>query len=282
MSESSAPDGPSSIFDGTLVELTQDEVAACAASGAAVLVPTGVVEAHGPHLSVGVDTLGSHLLAWLCRQQLAAQDTPLAIAPPFYWGVNSTTSAFPGSFRVRPEVSQMLLEDILRSLVTDGFEYVFLVNHHGDPVHAQALLGAVQALRDDGHTGVKWLTPIDVPKRFGQSGMEAHWLLYEPPPQDADLRTSEVLSVHAHDRETAMMRQWFPDQVREDVLATLEPTDLDHGDLARWRRGGAEAKAVTPLGYFGDPHPRDPDLWRTYVYQAVGMAAAVRDATNLP
>ena len=72
------------------------------------------------------------------------------------------------------------------------------------------------------------------------------------------------------------MTRWFPELVNYDALRDLEPTNLTLADLTEWRRGGEHTRRVTPNGYFGNPRPADPDLWRIYQYRAAGMADAVR------
>ena len=46
-------------------------------------------------------------------------------------------------------------------------------------------------------------------------------------------------------------------------------------DLERWHKGGEEAKAVTPDGYFGAPNPIDPDLRRHFDLTARVTAKAL-------
>ena len=76
-----------SIFEETMVDLTFPQVEAAAARGAAVLVPSGVVEQHGPHLPTGTDTGSPKSMAFMPRTMpsvgsMATQRTP-ASAPPW-------------------------------------------------------------------------------------------------------------------------------------------------------------------------------------------------------
>lgn len=58
-----------------------------------------------------------------------------------------------------------------------------------------------------------------------------------------------------------------------EVLKTLKPTELTLDDLLVWRRGGMEARKVTPLGYFGDPTTASPERGREEI-EAYGRTAA--------
>lgn len=49
------------------------------------------------------------------------------------------------------------------------------------------------------------------------------------------------------------MREIYPEAVKEDVLARLEPTFLRGEQIGKWCNGAAEDKALIPNGYVGDP-----------------------------
>ena len=48
------------------------------------------------------------------------------------------------------------------------------------------------------------------------------------------------------------MREIYPEAVREDALAGLEPTFLQGEQISKWCNGAAEDKALIPNGYVGD------------------------------
>jgi len=54
-----------SIFDETMVDMPWPDVEKAIEQGAISLLPTGVIEEHGPHMSLGVDTYCSYLLCKL-------------------------------------------------------------------------------------------------------------------------------------------------------------------------------------------------------------------------
>ena len=89
-----------SIFDETMVDLSWDKLDELIKEEAVVLLPTGVIEAHGPHMGLGVDTYGSYIKCKLVKELLESKGIKTLIAPPYYWGINNMTGDFPGSFTV--------------------------------------------------------------------------------------------------------------------------------------------------------------------------------------
>ncbi len=266
------------IFDDTMAVMTGPEVAAAAACGAGVLLPVGVIEAHGPHLPTGTDVLLAMAVCRTIRRHAARE---LVIAPPFYWGVNGILGKYAGSFDIRPETAAALLTDCLDSLLATGFADIFVVSHHGDLAHNQMVLRVLDAVRARGHGGVRWLYAPARPRmieRLGQSGEEPVWVPWTPPPELTRFRVTGTLGVHADEFETAGIVRYFPETVDFEALRGLKPTALDAEGLAEWRTGDAAARRLTPDGYFGAPNPVDPELWRFFDETARSMARAIDEA----
>ncbi len=266
-----------SIFADTMADLTYPQVAAAAERGACVILPTGVIEEHGPHLPLGTDAYGAYLLSRLTKRALELRGVEALIAPPVYWGVNAVTSAFPGTFRTRPETARALHTDILDSLATDGFTRVFIVNHHGDLAQNQMLVEVVEHQRQQGHTGVVLLANDFVAGRLETKSAAGLGVLgvFAGQPLMEGLTLSGDLGVHAEETETALIMRWFAELVDYTALTQLEPTHLGPNDLAEWRHGGEVARRITPQGYFGAPRPVDPFLWRFYDRWADAMSSVI-------
>ena len=146
-----------SIFHETMADMTWQEVEKAAKEGAIILLPTGVIEEHGPHMGCGVDTYLAYQTCKLARRELESRGIKTLIAPPFYWGINRTTHVFPGTFTVRPETMRALLEDILRSLKSWGFERVYNINWHYDGGHISTLFHRI---------GISFLRLRQIPHNF--------------------------------------------------------------------------------------------------------------------
>jgi len=97
-----------------------------AARGAVAIVPIGTVEANGPQLPLGYDTLVSEALA-----RLAAERTGDVWLPPVFYGVSEAIDAFPGTISVSPAFLAQQIEGILDGLYRSGFQKILLITHHG-------------------------------------------------------------------------------------------------------------------------------------------------------
>lgn len=216
------PQADRSIFAGTMVDLTWPEVEESARRGDVVLLPVGIVEAHGPHMDLSPDVYLGYLYSRLLSQRLAAKGIRTVISPPLYWGVSLDIRKYAGTFSVRPETMRALLNDVFASLDSWGFTRTFVINAHGDPTH-RATIG--QAIRD-----------------LGQAPRLRVWDLGEldvrvdgPPfPSPRPDRFPE--DYHAGANETACMHLFFPDRVNGELARTLPP-----------QRGWE------PMPYYGDP-----------------------------
>lgn len=250
-----------SIFDETMVDMAWPQVERAAREGAIILFPIGVIEEHGPHMGLGVDTYLAYVRCKLIRRELEARGIKTLIAPPFYWGINHNTGSFPGSFTVRRETMKAILYDTLACFRRWGFTNVFLVNNHGDGEHNLTILESVKEARVD--TGIRAyliLSEFDAKVRFKLTGKEHH-VLMQPSPQRQE-PPLKYLDIHAGGRETGVMLHYFPEQVNKELAKTLKPTTLTVQELTTWDQGWSDARRITPLGYFGDPASFDPETGR--------------------
>lgn len=137
MSEAQQWQPPAAMFAaGTAPELSHGD-------GRVVLVPTGAVEQHGPHLPVGTD-------AWIATAvaRAVAQPRPgVLVAEPLAYGCSGHHTTFGGTVTLRVRTFLDLVFDVATSLARDGYRTVFVNGHGGN----RAPLGAVlQELLDAG------------------------------------------------------------------------------------------------------------------------------------
>jgi creatinine amidohydrolase len=267
------------LLAGTMAEMTATQVAEAAKRKAAVLLPIGVIEAHGPHLPTGTDAFIAVQLCHLTRAYAAPKE--LIVAPPYYWGINSVLGEFAGSFNIRPQTAKLLLTDVIDSLLGSGFSEILLVSHHGDFAHNVMIREVLEAMHAGGNAGVRWLYAASrwkMIERLGMRGDEPIWVRWDFKPELERFRVTGILGVHADEYETAAVVRYFPETVDYAALKDLPPTRLTMDDLKEWRKGGDAARRLTPHGYFGAPNPVDPELWRHFDEIARIMA----DALNRP
>jgi len=86
-----------SILKDTIAEMTYPEVEAAVTRGAIALWGLGVIEQHGPHLPAATDVYIPSVRLRTVKRLLAEQGIEALIIPPFYWGVNHVSAAFPAT-----------------------------------------------------------------------------------------------------------------------------------------------------------------------------------------
>lgn len=276
-----------STFAGTIADMSWPEVEAAGRRRAVMMLPVAVIEQHGPHLPLATDTYGAYLLCVQARRSLQKSGVEALVAPPYYFGINSTTGMFPGSLTVSRGLMTSLLAEIMDNYASWGFGRQFVVSHHGDPEHTDAVIEAIRLARSRGVDAVLTLGGFVGP--VIEHVYEATLGKSVPLPESAIVRASESertravretvtrshLHVHAEERETSMIMRWFPDTLNEDVpLETLPlvlPTMNDFNQACaegRWRE-------LSPLGYIGDPATAAKDNGELYRLEAEDMAKAI-------
>lgn len=242
-----------SIFEETMADMTWVEIEELAKDDTIVLFPMGVIEEHGPHLCLGTDIYLSYTGCKQLKSKLEAMGKKVLIVPPYYWGINNVTAAFPGSFTVRKETLKNMIYDILSCLKQWGFKHVYCFYGHGDIDHINAIIEAIVDVRQDTKLDVKMVVEGFSLQRFGLTGNEEHILPVSPPMPDDYDKIPERLDIHAGAMETSYMYYHFPECVKIEVAKELASTDLTFDELQIWSKGWDETRKLVPLGYAGSP-----------------------------
>jgi creatinine amidohydrolase len=130
-----------------LAELTTEEIAAVVAkTPAAVLLPVGSVEPHGPHLPLATDTILSEEASRRAALLLRAKGVEAWIAPSVPYGVTDFAAGFSGAIGVDASALTAFLAAIAARFVADGWSHVCLVNNHLEPAHDQAVRASIVGL----------------------------------------------------------------------------------------------------------------------------------------
>lgn len=161
-----------------------------AARGAVAIVPIGTVEANGPQLPLGYDTLVSDALA-----RGAAERTGDVLLPPLFYGVSEAIDAFPGTISVSPAFLAQQIEGILDSLESSGFNKVLLITNHG-PNQAPAEIAGRNFRRRTGRL-IASINPARIARDLG-----------------SDLFRSEEMG-HGAEPSTSLMMHLHPQCVSE-------------------------------------------------------------------
>lgn len=106
--------------------MTWYEVDARINAGAAVMLPVGSTEQHGPMGRIGTDTICAESVALA-----AAERCDAIVAPALAYTPAPFNTGFPGTVSVSADTFRLLAAEVIAGLLTQGFGGVFVVNGHG-------------------------------------------------------------------------------------------------------------------------------------------------------
>ena len=109
-------------------ELTSAEIAKLAKmkKKPVVILPMGATEAHGEHLPVWTDSITPYELA----KRVAAKSGALVL-PPINYGFCYTLRPWAGTVSLKSQTFALVIRDIVRELVRNGFDRILFMNGHG-------------------------------------------------------------------------------------------------------------------------------------------------------
>lgn len=105
--------------------LTNDEIAALDRR-LPVILPLGLIEAHGPHLATSVDTDTAQYFA-----RRIAENTGAILLPPVHYGFADEMRGYPGTLGVSLETMTAVLADLSAQLCAHGFLRQIWFSGHG-------------------------------------------------------------------------------------------------------------------------------------------------------
>ncbi|MFP3237719.1 MAG: creatininase family protein [Caldivirga sp.] len=150
------------------------------------LLPTGIVEAHGPHLPLGTDALMATYIA-----EEVARRTNVLLLPTVWYGNTYILDKFPGTISISNETLYRLYLDIFREVARNGVRYLVVVNGHGGNVDALSM-AAKDAARETKLTVILVNWWIDLAKETRRRVLET------PEGHAAEDETSEVWVAYPH------------------------------------------------------------------------------------
>jgi creatinine amidohydrolase len=186
-----------------------------------VLLPLGVLEYHGEHLGVGMDTL-----AVVKILEIIDREAEVVLLPPFYYGAASYAVEPPegnGSLHVDPQALSGLAREMFKGLLRIGFRNIHFFIHHqtenfvsGMPTDLAFKFGARQAIFDflEKERGEGWWGNSTMANYYAEQATGAdpfNWIKGHP------LMSPEVIAQypfdHAGEGETSLMMSLCPEAV---------------------------------------------------------------------
>jgi creatinine amidohydrolase len=212
-------------------ELTQPEIAAQLQRNPFVILPTGSVEQHGPHLPAGTDTLAATIIAHAVAERMDGLVLP---ATPF--GVTPMHMPFEATITLTPDTYMRVVTETCASTAKHGAKSLLIVNWHEGNIPSLAI--AAEALHREHGLSVLTVQACYVAAE-----------LYGP--QCGGL-------THGGEIEALAVLAARPDLVHLDRIDYS--SDHQHGHkMDRLRRTRAyqpvltDIRSIAPTGWFGSP-----------------------------
>jgi creatinine amidohydrolase len=197
------------------------QIRAAIAANTPLVLPLGVLEYHGEHMAVGMDTL-----AVTSALDILEKEAEIVILPPFYYGAASYAVEPPGgtgSVHVDSSVLHPFAREVFTGLLRVGFRNIHAFIHHqsenfavGMPTDLAFKFGARQALfsflettRGEGWWGDGKMAGYYAAQAGGDDPF--NWIKIHP------LMTAETIGQypfdHAGEGETSLMMAMCPEAV---------------------------------------------------------------------
>lgn len=187
-----------------------------------VVLPLGVLEYHGEHIAVGMDTLAVVKIVEILEKEI-----DLVVLPPFYYGAASYAVEAPegkGSLHVGAETLLPFAQEMFRGLLRIGFRNIHAFIHHqtenfaiGMPTDLAFKFAARQALFAflEKERGEGWWGDAKMAEYYQQQSAgddPFNWIKIHP------LLTAEMIEKqypfdHAGEGETSLMLSLCPQAV---------------------------------------------------------------------
>lgn len=180
-----------------LSQMTWQDVSALSRD-VVILVPTGSLEQHGPHLPLFTDSLIATAVAQGVEKNLPDQ---VVLAPTLWMGASGHHLAFPGTISASFEAYEGAIISLVESLLPHGFRKFYFLNGHGGNTEPNGV--ALRKLKARfgnalfGHLGYFALIPNEIAETL------------EGPAKDMR---------HACEAETSLIMHLHPELVRKNKL----------------------------------------------------------------
>jgi creatinine amidohydrolase len=240
-----------------LAKIPFTEAQRLAATGhALVLLPVGVVEEHGAHLPLGLDSFAAETYAGSAAPHLEQQGYEVIVAPTINYGVARAAIDFPGTLSLEPETLKAMVVEIGRSLARHGFKRQVILNGHRDLHHMKALDDARATLVQENIARVLCVGFAHDPAVTTASYRNGVKHLYQSPRPDRE--------GHGGESETSVALHAFPHLVKKEVIEQLSP-NFEY-DVEAFRNETKDYGSLTGgRGYFGAPQAANAETGRQLV-----------------
>lgn len=235
-----------------------------------VILPVGVVEEHGAHLPLGLDSFAAEIYSEAAAPHLEEKGYEVVVAPTVSYGVARAAIDFAGTLSLEPRTLTSLIVDIGRSLAKHGLRRLVILNGHRDIGHMKALDEARDLLVSEKTAQVLCLGFATEPAVTAACYREGVRELSRSVRPDRE--------GHGGEWETSLALHSFPQLVKQDLIGKLEP-NFDY-DVEAFRNETKDYGTLTDgRGYFGSPQSGSAETGRKLVsIRGRNIAKVILDA----
>ena len=204
-----------------LQHLLPHQLGKAISDGWPLLIPTGCIEYHGPHMAIGLDTILVEELLMRVSERLDA-----IVAPPFWYGPTgyAVTGPDQGTVDVSTERFGRHVKDVLGSFWDMGFRWIVVGVHHQQMDGPESLAirqAAAEVTFEKAHAerGDAWWGKSPLPPNDRIFERVQVWPSVLPAAADQGV----VMADHAGYYETSLLMAARPDLVQMDRLGMSAP-----------------------------------------------------------
>jgi creatinine amidohydrolase len=211
--------------------LRADELRQAAASPETVVIlPTGSLEQHGPHLPVEVDSVLVEAVALASARAMAQRGGRALVLPVLWTGISEHHMSLGGTVSLDAASFIAVVGQVCRSVARHGFRRIALLNGHG---------------------GNEWALRVAADELTPALGLPVVALTYwnVAAAGIAEVLTAQARLLHACEAETSMMQALRPELVARAHIPPAQPLPNEGPGVHRWRR----LEEVSPVGVIGTP-----------------------------
>jgi len=225
-----------------------------------LIIPTGAIEQHGPHLPVDTDIFNAHAIAKALAAKVVSPRT--LVLPPIWWGTSPHHLGFPGTLSLRNETFFQIIRDVVSSLKPHGFYRFLIINGHGG--NAGIITATISQLSEDLGISIPaysyWQSIRDTLVKVGESPIGGMG--------------------HACEMETSLALHLRPESVDLKALRSVIPDEKTPWSCIDFRQGGflgipLDLKRDSREVVIGDPVPATAAKGETIFNAAVEVGSKV-------
>ncbi|APE34343.1 creatinine amidohydrolase [Nocardia mangyaensis] len=241
-----------SIATRHFADLTTAEIGDALHPDSVLILPTGAIEPHGPHLPLRTDLVMAEAVTAAAHERAVAEGQDTWLLPALAYTKSDEHANLPGAMWLRAETMLRTVVDLGRSIAATPARRLLFVNCHGG--NSALLEVALRELR----------------RRF-----DLQTFLYAAPAKPGP--TESGFGIHAGWAETSMMLHLRPDLVDMSAAKSVVPQSIaghSHVGFGKPVRFGWLADDFAESGVIGDPTGASAEIGADLFTEKVGALTA--------